>query len=63
MKDAPDVGVQAIADRNVDEPIAAANRHGRLRSLFGQGEQAGALSAAQDDGQYFAHAGQSTKSA
>ena len=52
-EDAADVRVQAIADRDVDEAVAPADWHGRLRSVLGQGKQARALAAAEDDRQHF----------
>ena len=38
-EDAPDVGVQAVADRDVDQPVLAADRHRRLRALLRQRKQ------------------------
>ena len=55
-EDAPDAGVQAVADRDVDEPVLAADRHGRLRAAVGEGVEALTLPAAQDDRQYVRHA-------
>ena len=55
-EDAPDAGVQAVADRDVDEPVLAADRHGRLGAAVGEGVEALALPAAQDDRQYVRHA-------
>jgi hypothetical protein len=52
---APQVRVQAVADRNVDEPVLAADRHGRLRSRMRQREEAGALAAAKDDREGVGH--------
>jgi hypothetical protein len=34
-EDAPDVGVQAVADRNVDQAVFAADRDRRLRTVLG----------------------------
>ena len=48
-EDATDPGVQAPADRDVDETVLAANRHRRLRSRRGEREETGALASAKDD--------------
>jgi hypothetical protein len=56
-EDSPDVCVKAVADRNVDQPIVAANRDGRLRALRGEREEAQSLASAQDDGEHVAHRG------
>jgi len=50
-EDATNVGVQAVADRDVDQPVAAADRDGRLGSMLRQRKQARSLPAAEDDGQ------------
>ncbi len=50
-----DLRVQAVADRNVDEPVFAADRNRRLRSGVGQRKEPGATAAAEDDGQHVAH--------
>jgi hypothetical protein len=42
-------GVQAVADRDIDEPVFSAERHGRLRAFLGQGKEACAGTAAHDD--------------
>ena len=55
-EDAPDAGVQAVADRDVDEPVLAADRHGRLGAAVGEGVEALALPAAQDDRENVRHA-------
>ncbi len=55
-EDAPDAGVQAVADGDVDEPVLAADRHGRLGAAVGEGVEALALPAAQDDRQNVRHA-------
>ncbi len=50
----PDVGdraVQAVAQREVDEPVAAGERHGRFGALVGQGLESGALSTGEDEGE------------
>ena len=49
-EDAPDVGVQASADRHVDQAVLPADRHRRLRAGRGQGKETRALAAAEDDG-------------
>ena len=52
-EDPPDVGVQAVADRDVDEAVLARNRHRRLRSELGQREEPRALSAAEHERENF----------
>ena len=52
-ENAADVGVQAVADRDVDEAVAAADRHGRLRAMQRQRKEARALPAAQNDREDF----------
>ena len=52
-EDAADVRVQAVADRDVDQPVLAGDRHGRLRSELRQRKQPRALAAAKDDGEDF----------
>ena len=42
-EDAPHLGVEAVADRHVDEAVLPADRHRRLGAEFGQREQAGSL--------------------
>ena len=49
-EDAPDVGVQAPADRHVNEAVLAANRDRRLRPCCGERKQARSLAATEDDG-------------
>ena len=44
-------GIQAVADRDIDEAVFATKRHGRLRSLFRQREKSAAGSSSHDDGQ------------
>ena len=39
--DAPHVGVEAVADRHIDEPVLAADRHRGLRSELGERETSG----------------------
>ena len=48
-EDALEPGVDAIADRNIDDAIFARERHGRLRAILGQRKKPGAGAAAQDD--------------
>ncbi len=48
-------GVQAVADRDVDQPVLAADRHRRLRPHVRQRIQPGAAAAAQDQGQHVVH--------
>ena len=50
-------GVQAVGERNVDQPVLAADRNGRLRSLMGEREEARAPASAQDDGEDVVHCG------
>ncbi|MND04858.1 hypothetical protein D3C83_253210 [compost metagenome] len=45
--------MQAVADRDVDQPVLAADRHRRLRPQLGERKEARSLSAAEDDGQDF----------
>ena len=49
------IGVQAVADRDVDEPVLAADRNGRLRALEGQRKEARPASAPEDDRQHVVH--------
>ena len=48
-EDAPDVGVQAIADRNVDQAVLAADRDSRLRAMLRQRKQTRTLTAPEDE--------------
>ena len=48
-EDAPQVGVQAVADRHVDQAVLAADRHRRLRAMLREREEAAALAAAEDE--------------
>ena len=54
--DPPDVGVQAVADRHVDQPVLARDRHGRLGAEMSEGKQAGAASAPEDECEDVFHA-------
>ena len=46
--DVVDVGVDAVRQREVDDPVLAAERHGRLGAHLGQDRQALALAAGED---------------
>jgi hypothetical protein len=52
-EDAPDIGVQAIADRDVDEAVLAGDRDRRLRTKLGEREEPRALTAAEHERQNF----------
>ncbi len=47
--DVVDVGVDAVGQREVDDPVLAAERHGRLGPLLRQDREALTLAARQDD--------------
>ena len=47
--DVVDVGVDAVGQREVDDPVLAAERHGRLGALLGQDRQALAFATREDD--------------
>ena len=49
------VGVDAVAEREVDDAIAAAEDDGRFRSLFREDAEAVALAARQDHGDHPFH--------
>ena len=49
--DAANARIEAIADRNINQPVLAAERHGRLRPFLCQREKPGAGSPSHDDGQ------------
>ena len=53
--DLADPGIDAIADRDVDQAVIAAKRNCRLGTGESQGLQACAGAAAKDDGQYTLH--------
>ena len=53
--DAVEAAVDAVADGDVDEPILAGDGHGRLAAQHGEGIQAGAAAAAQDQAQNITH--------
>ena len=54
-EDLPQARVQAVADRDVDQPVLAADRHSRLRPFQGEGEQARTTSAPENDRQHVVH--------
>ena len=54
-EDAPQVGVQAVADRHVDQAVLAADRHRRLRALLRERKEARSLAAAEDDREHVVH--------
>jgi hypothetical protein len=47
-EDPPDVGMQAVADRNVDQPVLAADWDRRLGTVFGEWKEARPLTASED---------------
>jgi len=47
--DPAEVGIDAIADRDIHQAIFAGQRHGRFGTFLGEREEAGALSAAHND--------------
>ena len=51
-----DPRVDAVAHRDVDQPVFSTQGHGRFGPGGGEGLQAGTGTAAQDDGQYTLHA-------
>jgi hypothetical protein len=54
-EDPTQIGVHAVADRDVDQPVLAADRHRRFRSLLSERKQARPLTAAEDDGKDVVH--------
>ena len=50
-----EAGVQAVAERDVDQPVLAADRHRGLRSQVGERKQPRAAAAAEDDRQDVVH--------
>ena len=52
-EDAADIGVQAVADRDVDQPVLAGDRHRGLRSELCEREEPGSLAPAENDRQDF----------
>ena len=50
-KDPPQVGVEAVADRDVHDPVLPAQRDGGLGAVLGEREEPGARAAAKDDGE------------
>ena len=55
--DAPQAGVDAVGDGDIDQAILAGQRHRRLGALLGQREQARALPAAHDHREHVAGVG------
>ncbi len=53
--DLPDLRVQAVADRDIDEPVLPADGDRGLRPGVRQREESGAPAAAEDDRQHVAH--------
>ena len=49
--DAPQVGVEAVADRDVHDPVLPAQRDRGLGPVLGERKEPGAGTAAEDDGQ------------
>jgi len=60
-QDSTKLGMQAAADRNIDEPVLAANRDGRFRAGMCQRKQSSTAASAEDDRQDVAHAGKLSK--
>jgi hypothetical protein len=54
-EDAPQLGVQAVADGHVDQAVLAANRHRGLGALVRKGKEARSLTASEDDGKHVVH--------
>ena len=54
--DAIHAAVDAVRQRNVDQPILRRQRHGRLRAVLGQGIQTGSTTAAEDQSDDIFHA-------
>ena len=54
-EDALEAGVQAVADRDVDEPVLAGERHRRLGAHVRERKEARAAAAAQNQGQHVIH--------
>ena len=50
QEDPAEVGVEAVADGDVDQAVLARERHRGLGAVLGQREEAGAGAAAHDDG-------------
>ena len=49
QEDPAEVGVEAVADGDVDQPVLAGERHRGLGAVLGQREEAGPGAAAHDD--------------
>ena len=52
-KDASQTTVDAVAHRNIDDPVFASERDCRLGALFGEREEPGSGAAAHDDSEGF----------
>src|SRR5437773_645974 len=52
-EDATNVGMQTVTDGDVDQPVCAADRNGRLRPVLRERKEARALSAAQNNREDF----------
>src|SRR5262245_9382689 len=50
--DGEDAGVDEVGEHKIDDPISAAERHGRLRPMLGQWIKALAFSTCEDDAKY-----------
>jgi hypothetical protein len=55
--DAPQTGVHAVGNRNIDQPIFSGQWHRWLRPVFRQREQTRSLPAAHDHGKHIAGVG------
>src|SRR6185369_6679740 len=49
--DAAQAGVNAVRDRDIDDPVFASEWHSRLRPFLGQRKESRARAAAHDDGE------------
>ena len=54
-EDAAKIAVDAIGEREIDDAIESAERHGRLGAIAGQGFQPRALAPGQNQGQHISH--------
>jgi hypothetical protein len=54
-KDLYHIRVDAVADGNIDKAILSAKRHGWLGSLFGEREEPGTLTTAENDSEHVSH--------
>ena len=53
--DAVQPAVDAVRERNVDQPILAGQRHGRLRAILGQRIEPRAAAAAENNSDNISH--------